>query len=114
MVKGKSPEDGETAPVGSTHIDIHMVFDIKMDFTRKARLVAGGHQTEPPASITYSSVVARDSVRIAFMIAALNDLEVLAADIQNAYLNAPCREKVHTTAGLEFGVHNKDKTVVIV
>jgi Reverse transcriptase (RNA-dependent DNA polymerase). len=60
-----------------------MIFDIKMDgkFTRKARLVAGGHTTDPPASATYSSVVSRDSVRIAFMMAALNDLEVCAADV---------------------------------
>ncbi|MGH7954980.1 MAG: reverse transcriptase domain-containing protein [Gloeomargaritales cyanobacterium] len=74
-----------------------------MDFTRKARLVAGGHVTDPPATITYSSVVSRDSVRIAFLIAALNDLDVLAADIGNAYLNASTKEKVYTTAGKEFG-----------
>eukprot|EP00978_Attheya_sp_CCMP212_P008706 scaffold20437_cov41-Attheya_sp.AAC.4 len=74
-----------------------------MDFTRKARFVAGCHLTDPPASINYSLVVARDSVRIAFMIAALNDLSVLVADVGNAYLNAPCREKIWFTAGKEFG-----------
>ena len=91
--------------VGYQEISCHMVFDIKMDgdFTRKARLVAGGHTTDTPASITYSSVVSRESVRIAFLIAALNDLEVFAADIGNAYLNAPCREKIWTIAGPEFG-----------
>jgi hypothetical protein len=26
----------------------HMIFDIKMDLTRKTRFVAGGHLTEPP------------------------------------------------------------------
>jgi hypothetical protein len=72
-------------------------------FTRKARFVAGGHTTETPASLTYSSVVTRDSVRIAFLLAALNDLNVFAADIGNAYLNAPCREKIWTVAGSEFG-----------
>ena len=91
--------------VGYQEISCHMVFDIKMDgdFTRKARLVAGGHTTDTPASITYSSVVSRESVRIAFLIVALNDLEVFAADIGNAYLNAPCREKIWTIAGPEFG-----------
>jgi hypothetical protein len=34
-----------------------MAFDIKMDFTRKARLVAGGNLTNPPVLITYPSVV---------------------------------------------------------
>eukprot|EP00978_Attheya_sp_CCMP212_P042980 scaffold272243_cov20-Attheya_sp.AAC.1 len=52
------------APVAHKKIQCHMIFDIKMDFTRKARSVAGGHLTDPPASITYSSVVVRDSVRI--------------------------------------------------
>ena len=38
-----------------------MIFDIKMDgkFTRKSRLVAGGHNMTPPYSITFSSVVTR-------------------------------------------------------
>jgi hypothetical protein len=34
-------------PVGYKQIPMKMIFDIKMDFTRKARLVAGGHKTEP-------------------------------------------------------------------
>ena len=44
---------------GFQEIRCHMIFDIKMDglFTRKSRFVAGGHTTEPPTSITYSSVV---------------------------------------------------------
>ena len=89
--------------VGFQEIKCHMIFDVKMDLTRKARFVAGGHMTEPPASITYSSVVSRDSVRIAFLLAALNDLDILACDIGNAYLNAPCRERVWFVAGPEFG-----------
>ena len=43
-------------------IGCHLIFDIKMNFTRKARFVAGGHTTEAPWAITYSSVVSRDSV----------------------------------------------------
>jgi hypothetical protein len=37
------------------------------------------------------------------MIAALNDLDILAVDIGNAYLNAETREKVFAIAGPEFG-----------
>ena len=70
-------ENGEILPVGYTKINCHIIFDIKPDFTRKARLVAGGHMTDPPASITYASVVGRDSVRIAFLLAALNNLDPL-------------------------------------
>ena len=65
--------------------------------------MAGGHTTDAPATLTYSSVVAQDSVRIALTIAALNGLEVMACNIQNAYLTADCREKIWTRAGPEFG-----------
>ena len=100
---------------GYTKIDCHIIFDIKMgeNFRRKARLVAGGHKTQAPSSITYSSVVSRDSVRIALLIAALNDLNVKACDIQNAYLTAPCREKICITAGPEFG-SEAGKTMIVV
>ena len=48
------------------NIKCHMVFDVKMDdFRQKACMVAGGHMTEMPKCMTYSSVVARDTVRIA-------------------------------------------------
>jgi hypothetical protein len=39
---------------------------------------------DPPKDLTYSSVVSRDSVRLFFLLAALNNLDVLACDIQNA------------------------------
>lgn len=100
--------------VGYKHIDCHMIFDIKTDLTRKARLVGGGHQTEVPKEMTYSSVVWRDNVRIAFLYVALTDLDVLSADVQNAYLNAPMKEKLYTMAGLEFGPENANRPVLIV
>ena len=97
--------EGDKIPPGYQEIRCHMIFDIKMgeNFRRKARVVADGHRTEAPAALTYSSVVSRDSVQIALTIAALNDLKVLACDIQNAYLTANCREKVWMRAGPDFG-----------
>ena len=82
-----------------------MIFDVKMgkNFRCKARFVAGGHTTETPTSLTYSSVVSRDSVRIILLIVALNGLQVMACDIQNAYLTVNCLEKIWTYAGPEFG-----------
>lgn len=74
------------------------------DFRRKARLVANGNQAETPLTLTYSSVVSRDSVQIALLITALrNDLKLLAYDIQNEYLTADCRKRTYITAGPEFG-----------
>ena len=83
-----------------------MMFDIKLDgsFTQKARYAAGGHTTDTPASITNSSVISRESVRITFPLTSLLDLRVLAADIGNAYINAPCRDRIWCEAGTEFGV----------
>jgi Reverse transcriptase (RNA-dependent DNA polymerase) len=76
--------------------------------------VAGGHVTEPPSLQTYPSVVSRDSVRIAFLLASLNDLDIMCADIQGAYLNAPCHKRVHTICGDEFGRELKGRIAVIV
>ena len=46
-------------PGGYQEIKCHMIFDVKIgeNFRRKAWLVAGGHTTETPAMLTYSSVV---------------------------------------------------------
>ena len=61
-----------------------MVFDIKIeDFRQKSRLVTGSHMTKAQDTITYISVVSKETVKIAFMIAALNDLEVKLGDILN-------------------------------
>ena len=42
----------------------------------------------------------------------MNDLDILACDIQNAYLTALCREKIWTRAGPEFG--SEEGTIMIV
>lgn len=69
--------DGCSAPNGYQFVKCHLIFDVKMeDFRRKARLVAGGHLTEAPPTLTYASVVSRETVRIALTLAALNALEV--------------------------------------
>ena len=47
------------------------------------------------------------------MLAALNDLDILACDIGNAYLNAECREKVYTTCGPEFGSYEGRKALIV-
>ena len=49
-----------------------------------------------------------------FLVAALNNLNILSADVQNAYLNAPTKERVYTIAGLEFGSENVGKRVLII
>ena len=87
------PWDDNRVPPGFKEMRCHMVFDVKMDLTRKARLVTGGHMTDLPKDMTYSSVVSRDSVHIFFLLAVLNDMDIVAVNIQNAYLMANSNRK---------------------
>jgi hypothetical protein len=75
--------------------------------------VAGGHLTQAPATITYASVVSRETMRLALTFASLNDLEVKVGDALNAYITAPVMEKVWTIVGPKFG-HDSGKSAVIV
>ena len=99
-------------PIGCTEITCHLIFDVKMDLTRKARYVAGGHLKDPPSSMTYASEVGRETIRTAFLVAALNDLKGLAGDIQNAYFSAFTKEKIYFRAGDEWKA-DKGKIIVI-
>ena len=90
-------DDNEQIPLGYQWMQYHMIFTVKMDgFVCKAQLVAGGHMTDATAVMTYASVVSWETVHIALTVVALNDLEVKTSDIQNAYLTAPCEEKIWT------------------
>ena len=81
--------------------------------TRKARYVAGGHLTDVPSYMTYYSLVIRDNIRIVFLMAVLNNLDVLAGDIQNASVEDPTKEKIFFYVGDEWKA-DKDKVVIVV
>jgi hypothetical protein len=68
----KTLGDVEQVPPTFQQVRCHMVHDVKMDnFQQEARLVAGGHMTEvTSATMTYASVVSRESVRIVLTLAA--------------------------------------------
>ncbi|KAL7476293.1 hypothetical protein ACHAW6_002165, partial [Cyclotella cf. meneghiniana] len=90
--------DGVAPSSDHQYMKFHMIFDVKMeDFCRKARLVAGGHMTKTPATLTYASVVSQDTVRIALLMAALNDIDIWAANVLNTYITTPCSKKIWTT-----------------
>ena len=65
------------------------------------------------ATIMYASIVSRETLRITWMIATLNDLEVKLGNILNPYVQAPVTEKMWTTLGPEVGKDAR-KTIVIV
>jgi hypothetical protein len=86
--------DGQSVPIGYQKIPCHIIFDINMEnFRCKARLVAGGHMTKAPETITYASVVSRETIRIALLMAALNGLNVKVGDVLNAYITAPIMKR---------------------
>ena len=104
---------GERAPPGWTKASGHTIFDVKMDFTRKARWVKDGHRTPDSKTSSYAGVVSRESIRIALTYAALHHIDVMAADIRNAYLQAPSSEKHYIICGKEFGLENEGRVALI-
>ena len=107
-------KDGDHTPIGHKQINCHLIYDVKMeDFRCKARLVSGGHMTETPKCMTYSSVVGQETVRIALTISALNNLQVKADDVMNAYVTAPCRKKIWIVLGKEFGADQGKKAIIV-
>ena len=82
-----------------------MIFDIKLgeNFRIKSQIVEVGYTTNVPASITYLSLVSRDSVLITLKIAALNGLDILACDIQNF--------TYHQSAGSSYGPQQDPNSV---
>jgi len=87
----------EREPRDMSFTNCHLIVDVKIDFTRKAKFVAGGHTTNPPSESIYARILSRESIHIAFTIATLNELDVFAADTQNIYPTAPCGEKIIIT-----------------
>jgi hypothetical protein len=52
-------------------------------------------------------------VRIALTLAALNNLDVKMADIENSYLTAPITDKVWTVIGSEFGDDAGNRELIV-
>ncbi|MGH3053654.1 MAG: reverse transcriptase domain-containing protein, partial [Gaiellaceae bacterium] len=105
-------EECQPPPRGYKQIPLMMIFAIKADGTRKARLVAGGHVTGPPESDVYASVVKSENVRLIFLLAELHHLELMMGDVSTAYLNAKTFEKVYSIAGPEFGKYESHVVVL--
>ena len=105
-------EDGKV-PVGYKEIRCHLVSDIRSDgLARKARFCTSDHLLDRPKGST-TRVLSRDFVHSFFWLTALNDVDVLACDVQNACVNVETKEKVWFRGGLEL-CPDKGKVVVIV
>ena len=86
LVAFKILVDNESSPPVCTKSSGHCIFDVKMYFTIKGRWVKDMHRTPDPETSSYSGVVSRKRIRIIITYAALHKVDVMAADIRNAYL----------------------------
>jgi hypothetical protein len=73
---------------GYKNMKAHFVFAVKHDLHHKARLVAGGHLTDPSIDGTYSSVVSLQIMRIVTVAAERNNLAIMVGDVSSVYLEA--------------------------
>jgi Reverse transcriptase (RNA-dependent DNA polymerase) len=88
---------------GYKNIIVHFVFDIKHGLRHKARLVAGGHLTDPNTDGTYSGVVNLRTMLISITVGEMNGLKIMVGDVSSAYFEAYTQEKDCFIAGPEFG-----------
>ena len=107
------PEHSENVPVGWHVFTGHIIFDVKMGSTRKARWVLDGHKIVEPNISTYSGVVSSESVCIALTYAELNGVYVTDANIRNAYLQAPSSQRDYIVCVTEFGLEDVGKKSLI-
>ena len=106
-------ETGESPPPGYTKSSGNIVFDVRMSFQRKTRWVKDGHRTPDSDTSSYAGGVSRESIRILLTHVALHGVPVIAADVRNAYLQAPTSEKHFVICGPEFGIENIGKKAII-
>ena len=70
--------------------------------------------TVAPKEETYSSVVDHENVKLTLLISEMNNLGVMAADIDNTYQHAKTREKAYIVAGPEFDPELEGRVMIIV
>jgi hypothetical protein len=69
--------------------------------------------SKAPGTITYASVVSRETAGIALLMAVFNDLDVKVGDILNAYITAPRTKKVWTVCGPEFSINSGKRAIIV-
>ena len=90
-----------------------MIYTVKMSFTRRYWWVKYRHSTPDPESSSYAIDVSRESIFIMLIHAAMHGVPVVAADVCNAYLQAPTSEKHFIICGTDFGIENIGKKAII-
>ncbi len=113
MIAFKILGPGKKSPPGWFKVTGHIIFDVKMDFTRKARWVKGGYKDPDFTTSSFAGVVSWESIRIVLTYAGLLRLPIIGGDIKNAYLQAPSSETYFIVCGPEFGTENVGRVALI-
>ncbi len=106
-------DPGAQPPEGYQEAPLWMIFTVKSDLRRKARLVAGGHMIDATGYNRYSSVVRMESTRLINVIAKAHNLKVLSGDLGNAYSNMDTKEKKYVRCGPEYGPELEGRIAII-
>ena len=106
-------QTGALVPVGWKKSSGNLIWDVNMDFTQKSSWVKDGHRTHDPKYSNYVGVVSRSSARIALNYSALNEVDMTAAEIQSAYLQAPSSENHYVICEKYFGLENEGTSALI-
>ena len=70
---------------GYKEVSFHIIFDVNIqdNLRPRSQMIAGGHDTTTPYSLTYLYAVSQNSVSIYLKITALNCFELTSFDRQN-------------------------------
>ena len=69
--------------------------DVKINRTRKYRLVSNINLIDAAPPMTYELVFSREIVRMDLILEALNECDILCANAQKMYLNAKIKKNVY-------------------
>ena len=106
MIAFEILEPGQKAPPDWHKATGHIIFDVKMDFTRKARWVKDGYKNPDSTTSSFAGAVFWESIRIGLTYAGFLGLPVIGGEIKHAYLQAPSSEKHLIVCGPEFRTGN--------
>ena len=88
-------EENEQLPKRYQKIPYHYVFNVKFDGRKKGILVSRGYKApDVVKNNVYSSVVSIETIRMAFLLAVMNKLEVCADDVSTVFLYGIIIEKI--------------------
>ncbi len=97
-----STSNRDPIPDGYKKIWVHLLYDAKHDGHYKAHLIGDGHLTNVPVENVHSGVVSLHGLWMVTLLAELNEMDLWATDIGNAYLEAYMAKKLVMVGGPEF------------